>query len=476
MESQLDISRTPGTFGERNFSNLSLGDKRRTARLVETADLMCRHPGGTLPDKLNRPADLRAFYRLMRQPAITHDVVIGGHAAYTRGEIAELAGKNIDVLILHDATELNFTNKTTVSKRLSQIGTGAQRGYICHNSLAVRADTGAVLGLTSQILHDRAVVPAHETAKQRRERANRESRLWVQGAQASGPAPAGVRCIDVSDSLSDTFEYMAFEVEKGRQFVLRQKEDRRLHTPLQGQHYLKAATQALTAQTKRSLRVLASPGRSARQTTVQIAFAAVRLAIPCERHGAYAARPLALWAIRVWEPVSPAGEKPLEWILLTNVPVQSAADALERVSWYEQRPIIEEYHKGMKTGCGIESMQFDTRERLEPAIAVLSVVTTTLLQLRDAARAPDADQRLATEVIGADYVEVLANHYGRRLGSKPTIRTFYLHVARLGGHQNRKVDGFPGWLTLWRGWQRLQSMVDGYHAALRKRNKTCGTN
>ena len=38
---------------------------------------------------------------------------------------------------------------------------------------------------------------------------------------------------------------------------------------------------------------------------------------------------------------------------------------------------------------------------------------------------------------------------------------FYLAVARLGGHMNRKRDGFPGWLTLWRGWQKLQTMVEG---------------
>lgn len=470
------LDRAGGTFGQQNFGALELGDKRRTARLVEAVDRMCRHPGGTLPDKLNQPADLRAFYRLMRRPEVSHGVVIGSHADYTRGRIAELAGRNVDVLILHDATELDFTTKTTVSKQMSQIGMGTRRGYVCHNSLAVRGDTGAVLGLTSQLLHRRAHAPKKETPKHRRERGDRESRLWVRSAQASGPAPAGVRCIDVSDSLSDTFEYMAFEIDNGRHFVLRQKEDRRLQTPLAGRNYLKAATRALPARGERPLRVLASPGRSARKTTVKIAFAAVRLATPCERHGAYVAEPLDVWVIRVWEPVSPAGEEPLEWVLLTNMPVACAADAHERVSWYERRPIIEEYHKGMKTGCRIESMQFDALERLEPAIAVLSVVTTTLLQLRDAARAPDADQRLATEVIGSDYVEVLASHYGNRLGPKPTILKFYMHVARLGGHQNRKGDGFPGWLTLWRGWERLQSMVDGYHAGLQKRNRNCGTN
>lgn len=463
-----------GTFGMRNFGALDLGDKRRTSCLVDSVDIMCRHPGGTLPDKLNRPADLRAFYRLMRRPEVTHAVLMRSHADHTRACIAAL-GTGV-VLILHDATELDYTNKTALADQLAQIGQGTHRGYICHNSLAVRADTGAVLGLTSQLLHQRADVPEGETLKQSRERENRESRLWVQGAQASGPAPAGVRCVDVSDSLSDTFEYMAYEVTQGRHFVLRYREDRRLEAPVDGQDYLVAAVQALPAAGQRQIRVLASPGRCARKTTVQIALTPVRLALPRKHHGHYAKAPLDLWAVRVWEPNTPAGEEPLEWILLTNVPVHHETDAQERVDWYERRPIIEEYHKGMKTGCRIESMQFERIERLEPAIAVLSVVTTTLLQLRDAARAPDADQRLATELLGADYVEVLANHYGNRLGPRPTILKFYMHVARLGGHQNRKVDGFPGWITLWRGWTRLQSMIDGYHASRLKRRVECGTN
>ncbi len=462
------------TFGMRNFGAVDLGDERRTACLVKTVDIMYRHPGGTLPDKLNRPADLRAFYRLMQRPEVTHKVLLRSHADQTRACIAAL-GTGV-VLILHDATELDYTKKTTLCDQLSQISEGTHRGYICHNSLAVRADTGAVLGLTSQILHQRADVPKGETLKQSRERQNRESRLWVQGAQASGPAPAGVLCVDVSDSLSDTFEYMAYEVTQGRHFVLRQREDRRLETPVAGHDYLEAAVRALPSMGQRQIRVLASPGRSARKTTVQVSFTAVRLALPRKHHGEYAKTPLDIWAVRVWEPNTPAGEERLEWILLTNVPVHQEADAQQCVDSYEKRPIIEEYHKGMKTGCRIETMQFDTIERLEPAIAVLSVVTTTLLHLRDAARAPDADKRLATEVIGSEYVEVLANHYGNRLGPKPTILKFYMHVARLGGHQNRKVDGFPGWLTLWRGWTRLQAMVDGYHAAHLKSKVKCGTN
>jgi hypothetical protein len=269
---------------------------------------------------------------------------------------------------------------------------------------------------------------------------------------------------------------MAYEVNQGRSFVLRSREDRKLVRPVLAEGYLYAAVRALKPQGQRTLRVQTSPGRSARTTTVHVAFTAVLAAPPGKAHGEYAKTPLALYAVRVWEPNTPADEEPLEWILLTNVPVKRIAEAHERVDWYERRPIIEELHKGMKTGCQIEAMHFWTVERLEPAIAVLSAVATTLLRLRDAARAPDAASRLATEIVDGDYVAVLAKHYGNRLGQTPTVLNFYMHVARLGGHQNRKVDGFPGWLTLWRGWTRLQAMLDGYHAAHRKSKFSCGNN
>lgn len=452
---------------------VDLGHKRRTDRLVALVDGMCRHPGGTLPDKLHRPADLRAFYRLMNRPEVTHAILIRSHAAATRQWIAALPPGSI-VLNLHDATELDFTSKTSLLEQLGQIGQGTRRGYICHNSLAVRADTGETLGLLSQILHHRADAPAHEPVPKRRQREDRESRLWVQGVEASGATAAGVQCIDVSDSLSDTFEYLAYEVTHSRPFVLRAKENRKLVEPVAGQHHLLDAMRNLKSMGQRSLTVATSPQRQARQTTVQVAFAAATVAIPRQHVGEYAKEPLHLWAIRVWERKTPAGEEPLEWILLTNVPVTSDANAQERIDWYERRPIIEELHKGMKTGCGIEKMQFETTGPLEPAIAVLSTIATTLLRLRDAARATDAATRPATEVMDAEYVEVLASYYGSRIGERPSVLTFYKHVARLGGHQNRKCDGFPGWITLWRGWMKLQAMVDGYRSARRKYGPRCG--
>src|SRR5712664_1256755 len=124
------------SFGERTFSGIELGDQRRTARLIQAADDLCRHPGGTLPDKFPKPADLRAFYRLMNCENVTHDVVLQAHADDTRVRVAD-CGSDV-VLLLHDGTELDYTTRKNLSEHMGQIGKGTCRGYICHNSLAVR--------------------------------------------------------------------------------------------------------------------------------------------------------------------------------------------------------------------------------------------------------------------------------------------------------------------------------------------------
>ena len=96
------------------------------------------------------------------------------------------------------------------------------------------------------------------------------------------------------------------------------------------------------------------------------------------------------------------------------------------VGWYECRWIIEEYHKGMKTGCRVESPQFTSEDRLQPAIALLSVVTLTLLQLRQPSRRPDAKTRQATTVIGVSYVEVLSLWRHKKIKSDWTVHDLYI--------------------------------------------------
>jgi hypothetical protein len=175
--------------------------------------------------------------------------------------------------------------------------------------------------------------------------------------------------------------------------------------------------------------------------------------------------------VYVTEVKPPRGEKPIAWMLLTNEPVRTFDDAWRVTSWYERRWIIEEYHKSLKTGCRIEDLQFTYVERLEPAIALLSAVALTLLGLRDASRRPDAQTRPATTLLAQEYVEVLSSWRHGKIRCDLTIHEFFFALARLGGHQNRKRDHRPGWLILWRGWMKLQCMLDGYLAAQRAK---CG--
>src|SRR4029079_11280803 len=123
--------------------------------------------------------------------------------------------------------------------------------------------------------------------------------------------------------------------------------------------------------------------------------------------GNYKKEPLAVWGLRLWEAKPPKGQKPLEWFVLSTVPVTTEAEACEVSSYYECRYMVEEYHKGQKTGCDIERLQFETEQALQPMIALLSVVAMMLLNLRIACRQPDADKRKASEIVDPQYEEIL---------------------------------------------------------------------
>src|SRR5579859_849214 len=181
------------SLGQMIFGHADLGDERRTARLVTTFDLMRKHPGGTLPNKLPSPADLRAFYRLCDCEQVTHAAIIAAEREYT---LAQIAACQEPVLIVHDATELDFTSLTSLADDLGQIGTGHGRGYVCQNVLAVVPSTGEVLGLVDQILHRRDEVSEEETLAEHRDRETRESLLWIMGTKH---LPADAQLIDIAD-------------------------------------------------------------------------------------------------------------------------------------------------------------------------------------------------------------------------------------------------------------------------------------
>ncbi len=165
------------SFGEKNFGGANLRHERRTKCLVRIADLIYRHPGGTLPFKLCAPKDYKAMDRLMNQEEVTHATVLETHRQRTLERMRE--EKKV-ILVLHDTTELDYTGLRSIPD-LGGVGgsRGCHRGYLCHNSLAIDPERREVLGVVNQILHRRRLVGRKEKLKVKRDRADRESRLWI---------------------------------------------------------------------------------------------------------------------------------------------------------------------------------------------------------------------------------------------------------------------------------------------------------
>jgi hypothetical protein len=450
-------------FGEENFGTAQLGDRRRTRRLVQTADRIVQHPGGTLPDKLQCPAALEALYRLAGQAQVTHQAVLLPHRQRTCQRLRDYDGT---VLTIHDGTELDYTGKKSL-RQLGQIGNGKRRGYLCHNTLAVGyRGPGAVevLGLANQILFTRPRAPKRESRQAKRRRPTRESRLWKRASQALRQAGACRRRVDVCDRGADLFEYLDDKHAHGESYVVRAAHDRGVLVAQAGtaeRRKLFGHARGLPDLGQRQVDVPARAGQPARQARVRLAAGPVTLLPPRQPRGEHRQEQLAVWVVHVREIDPAAGVAPLEWVLLTNVAVEGWADACERVDWYSCRWTIEEFHKALKTGCAVEQLQFKKEERLQPVIGLLSVVGVFLLQMRDLSRHPEAKQRPATGVLPRLWVAVLSvwRHQAARMDW--TVQEFFYALARLGGHQNRKVDGLPGWITLWRGWTKLQAMIAG---------------
>ena len=85
------------------------------------------------------------------------------------------------------------------------------------------------------------------------------------------------------------------------------------------------------------------------------------------------------------------------------------------------------------------------------------MIAVRLVQLKTLART--APHTPADRVVPRVWLELL-----RSLRRKPilTVSEFYRHLAGLGGFLMRTGDGEPGWITLWRGTEKLLAAIRGY--------------
>ena len=164
-----------------------------------------------------------------------------------------------------------------------------------------------------------------------------------------------------------------------------------------------------------------------------------------------------------------AGDDPIHWVLLTSWACGSASEAMRVVKAYTRRWLIEEYHKALKTGTGIQDSQLRTAQRIEALLAILAVVAVRLLN-RKLLATTRPTEAVEMEELGPETLLILEAAFGRPEAGW-TNRLLLRCIARLGGFIGRKSDGEPGWQTIWRGWQRLIPMVQGFNLAT---GETCG--
>ena len=449
---------TAARWAQAEFGFAQLGDRRRNRRLVNIAEHLAQSPGGTLPQAFADWSELKAAYRFFSQRGVTFARILAPHLERTR-QACQQAG---EYLLIEDTTLLDYT-RHWAAENLGVIGDGAGRGFALHSALAVRVEgwtlaqepAGRIVGLFDQQCRAPRPVPKGEPRHQRLRRA-RQSQAWGAGIKAAGGPPPGSRWIYVADRESDIYETLQTCRGHGVDFVIRACQDRRL---AEGMGHLRSALEQAPVLGESAVELRARPGQPARRAQVQWRSRRVDLDGPW-RPGKWQEPLPDIGVVEIKEIDAPAGVKePLHWILLTTLSCATLVQSQRVAGCYTGRWWIEEYHKALKSGAGVEESQLEKADRLEPLIAVLAVVAVRLLGAKLLARSrPETFEAMSS--IGAEILEVLE----KKMGKPPdgwTNRHLIRALARVGGFIGRKSDGEPGWQTIWRGWQRLIWMCAG---------------
>jgi hypothetical protein len=271
----------------------------------------------------------------------------------------------------------------------------------------------------------------------------------------------------VGDSGSDIFTFWQTCKELGYDFVLRVAQDRDVDISdaaaavALDETHLKTVVRSLPAKDAHVLSIPAQHHQPKREALLQMTFQEVSIHPPL--HGAFLAKAeIAAWVVRVWETNPPEGQEPLEWILLTTLPLGCVSDAWEVVQWYSWRWLLEDFHKALKTGCRMEHRNLQSVEAQWRLLAILTPIALRLLVIRHAAQ--QATEIPASEVVSQEAIQVVIR-LDYRHKNIVTARELWRAIARLGGYLDRKSDGPPGWQTLWKGWMRVMDVLEGVHLA-----------
>jgi hypothetical protein len=455
------------TWAQQQFSGCDLNDRRRTNRLIKVAEYVANNPSASIPTQMETWSDAKAAYRLFDCEDVTFHSIAKPHWEQTRRRASRRC------LILDDTTELNFGSQHEI-EGLSKVGNGSGSGFLLHNGLMVDAETKEIIGVAGQTIHYRKSAPKKETTAQRYKR-ERESKVWGDVIDQIGKPSEGVQYVHVCDRGADDFEVFCHLLENRCDWVVRVSAlHRHILTPDEEKIPLSDYLTTLQLAGSYQLKLRARPGQSARTATLEVRFGKMRMPTPKHKSPYVKEKnpePIEMNVVWVREVNPPKNASPIEWVLYTSLSVETFDNAWTVIDYYETRWLVEEYHKGLKTGCRVTHRVLRTAGRLEAMTGLMSVVAVRLLQLKSVART-DPD-RPARRVVPPLWLKMLqAARKNLRRVHDLTVYQFYRELAKLGGFLGRKHDGEPGWITIWRGWEKLNALVRGAKLAIER--KICG--
>jgi hypothetical protein len=305
-----------------------LGDSRLDDRFALLLERLSARPTVSIPAACNGRAEVEAAYRFFDNERVTVDKILAPHRDAT---LLRVRPQPV-VLQVQDTTELDLTRK---QERVGGPLNDEHRwGLFVHTQLVVTPE-GVPLGIVAAELWARDPETFGTSKQTRKAKAleDKESQRWIAGyrqACALAAQAPDTRVISVADSEGDIYEYFLEAAQRTgpkAHWLVRACQDRRLCDPVQtklwaaaaaapvlGQLTVEARAREKTSSDDRARR----QARAARQATVTVQATTVTLRAPGRK--GQQLPDLSVQALLVREVDPPAGETPMEWLLLTDLP------------------------------------------------------------------------------------------------------------------------------------------------------------
>ena len=464
---------TPATSGaaaalDKELAGCRFCDPRLGRRFQKLVGQLATRLGQTIPLACQDWTNTKAAYRFLSNGRVNETAILAGHFQATRERFAATEGP---ILILHDTTEFSYTRESNeaigilykVCGRKDQDGRPRLHtvcGILMHSSLAVTAE-GLPLGLTAIQFWTRSKFKGTNALKRKVNPTRvpieaKESVRWLENLkQSTSLLDEPSRCIHIGDRESDIYELFCAAQESGTKFLVRTCVDRLAGD---GRHTIAAAMRRVKVKAIHEVEVRDAKG-TVSQATVKVKYHRLRVYPPIGKQKEYP--PLVLTVIYAQEASTPRGREKIDWKLITNLPVRSRKDAVEKLAWYGMRWRIETFHKILKSGCRAEASKLRTAQRIVNLIAVFCVLSWRIFWMTMMNRvAPAASPLVALTGVETLLLDTLLPEMPKR--RKATLSTYLIKIARLGGYLARANDSPPGNMVMWRGLSRLTDIELGF--------------